>query len=150
MKNSSFQIKIEKPCNEKWADMTTNHLGKFCSSCEKNVIDFSKMGDDELIRVLEKMEGKVCGRLQRNQLERIFVASQNRKVSPHLNKILAGLFALGMMESTHLEAQTGLKSAPEMVNTVSSSSDKHIAIQENKNIIEEVTKNIIKGYFFKP
>jgi hypothetical protein len=105
MKNSSFILKIEKPCSENWSNMTVNDAGKFCSNCQKNVIDFSNCSDDEVIRILEKIEGKVCGRLRKDQLERIYVATTNRKVSPHLNKILAGLFALGMATSSDVKAQ---------------------------------------------
>jgi hypothetical protein len=105
MKNKPFSLRIDNPCTEKWSEMRVNDAGKFCSHCQKNVIDFTNCSDDELVAILEKLEGKVCGRLQKNQLERIFVATKNRKVSPHLNKILAGLFALGLVESADLHAQ---------------------------------------------
>src|ERR1700749_3191609 len=103
---SSFVLKIQKPCSEKWSAMTVNDAGKFCSNCQKNVIDFSTCSDDEIIRVLEKMDGKICGRLKQSQLNRILVAAKNRKISPHLNKILAGLFVLGMIDAPDLKAQT--------------------------------------------
>ena len=36
---------IPKPCHEDWNKMTPTQQGKFCSSCSKQVIDFSLMSD---------------------------------------------------------------------------------------------------------
>ena len=36
-------IRIENPCHENWNLMSRNQKGRFCDSCNKTVIDFSKM-----------------------------------------------------------------------------------------------------------
>jgi hypothetical protein len=42
-------ISIPKPCSEKWTEMEVAEEGRFCQSCEKTVIDFTKFSDKELL-----------------------------------------------------------------------------------------------------
>jgi hypothetical protein len=146
---SSFILKIEKPCTENWDSMIVNDRGKFCSSCQENIIDFSTCSDDEIIRILENTKGNVCGRLRKSQLEKIFVATQNRKVSPHLNKILAGLFALGLTAVTESNAQTvNVKTtwSPDTTNNVvaKNNSTENNSVHKSKTEKQDV-KYVISG-----
>jgi len=146
MKNHSFILKIEKPCSENVSAMPRHDVGLYCSHCEKNVIDFSKLSDDEVIRIVEKLDGKVCGRLTKKQLERIFVATQNKKVSPRLNTILAGLFALGMLESQDSSAKEVAKT--QVVLQHNFLDENNVAEQkmfEQIKPADDSTKNIIRG-----
>jgi hypothetical protein len=142
---SSFVLKIEKPCSENWSSMIVNDTGKFCSNCQKNVIDFSTCSDDEIIRVLEKLDGKICGRLKQSQLDRILVATKNRKVSPHLNKILAGLFILGMVEASDLKAQTNPNNQTVLQNKVSLDGNGNVQKQEHASVSKDSTQQFISG-----
>jgi hypothetical protein len=105
MKPSAFTVKIEKPCTVNLAGMNKHEFGLFCTHCDKNVIDFSGMSDEEIIRIVEKTSGKFCGRFSPRQLNRVFEATQNKPATPRLKKILAGLFALGMLEAGELNAE---------------------------------------------
>lgn len=66
----SYKLAINKPCEEKWLDMTTNEQGKYCAQCCKTVIDFSILSDDEIVKVLNNSSGELCGRLSPQQLNR--------------------------------------------------------------------------------
>ena len=68
-----YQITIPEPCQEKWENMTVSEKGRFCSSCTKEVIDFSRMEDREVFTTLKYAydhQIKVCGRMDVTQLQR--------------------------------------------------------------------------------
>lgn len=61
-------VKLEKPCSEKYSDFRKTNLGGFCDACSKEVIDFTKMSDHELIDFLSNGNSNLCGRLKTSQL----------------------------------------------------------------------------------
>ncbi len=64
------QIDIKTPCSENWNDFTPTKTGGFCSSCQKNVIDFSNKSNAEIQSILEQNKSeKVCGRFRTTQLD---------------------------------------------------------------------------------
>jgi len=58
---------IPKPCHKAWEQMTPNEKGRFCSACNKTVIDFTK---PEHFSEIENFEN-VCGRFKRFEPQRI-------------------------------------------------------------------------------
>ncbi|WP_426328327.1 hypothetical protein [Pedobacter sp. R-06] len=67
---SKFKIQISNPCHEEWAGMQADSNGKFCSSCQKSVIDFTHFTDTELKRWFNQNQGNSCGRFKPEQLDR--------------------------------------------------------------------------------
>jgi len=64
-----MRISIENPCHEDWQGMTPEAQGRFCSACEKTVIDFSQMSDAEILQYFSQPRTeKVCGRFRSEQL----------------------------------------------------------------------------------
>ena len=64
-----MKISINEPCHENWEAMTPNQQGAFCGSCQKDVVDFSKMGLAQIKAFFSKpQENKVCGRFEERQL----------------------------------------------------------------------------------
>ncbi len=78
MKSSPFAITIPKPCSNHWSDMSDTDKGKFCVQCEKNVIDLSKLSDQDVVIFLKNHKGPVCGRLHQHQLDRIIEVSDHK------------------------------------------------------------------------
>ena len=65
----NMKIQIPAPCDENWEAMTPNNKGAFCSACEKTVIDFSKMTDEEISYYFTSHANtKICGRFRIEQL----------------------------------------------------------------------------------
>ncbi len=62
-------MKIEKPCTEDFSAMQKNNLGRHCSSCNKTVVDFTKMSTNDIKTHLASASGEVCGRFKSLQLE---------------------------------------------------------------------------------
>ena len=83
-KQKSIKLVIPKPCSESWNNMSPNANGRHCNSCEKTVIDFSKLSDSEIFQVLTENSFKVCGKFSAYQLNRdIFQQSlNNRSIFP--------------------------------------------------------------------
>lgn len=69
MKKSSIGLSIKRPCSENFEKFTKTEQGGFCESCCKEVIDFSKMSDNELLNYFNTSNGKTCGRFNVSQLK---------------------------------------------------------------------------------
>jgi len=69
--------------------------GRFCLSCQKQVIDFSTWDEERLKRFFREHPGKVCGRLRPDQLKRYPLA----KGGPGLAVRMA-LFSLAGLAAT--------------------------------------------------
>jgi carboxypeptidase-like protein len=72
-------IYIPQPCHEDWNKMTLTQQGKFCSACNKQVVDFSLMSDNQILNFLSNQPGKLCGRFDAEQLQRPLVETKIKK-----------------------------------------------------------------------
>lgn len=69
--SKAIQLTVAEPCHENWGNMTPDQQGRFCGSCQKQVVDFSGMSDRELLQFFKKPStGSVCGRFMNDQLDR--------------------------------------------------------------------------------
>jgi hypothetical protein len=66
-----IQLTIDDPCHENWDAMTPSEKGRFCGSCQKQVVDFTNMSESQLVAFFKKKStGSVCGRFMPEQLDR--------------------------------------------------------------------------------
>jgi len=65
-----LHLQIPQVCHENWDKMDMATQGKFCNSCQKNVIDFTLMSDNDLVNFFKKNRSNVCGRLNAEQLDK--------------------------------------------------------------------------------
>lgn len=80
-----MKIQIPIPCHENWDEMIPNEKGNFCKVCNKTVIDFTNMSEQELIAYFEnKKPGAICGRLRADQLTKEEVIPTNWVNSLHV------------------------------------------------------------------
>lgn len=88
-----IKLNIKKPCKENWEDFQKlNHTAGYCSQCEKSVVDFSRMSDQELIQYLQTASGKVCGRFKKEQLKEYHLIDTKPNFGfHHLRKSLVAL-----------------------------------------------------------
>lgn len=61
------EIKIGAPCSEKWESFENRGANRFCGSCAKEVIDFTRMSDREIQNYFRRSQSKICGRMRKNQ-----------------------------------------------------------------------------------
>lgn len=65
----TITLSIPEPCNENWSKMTPSEKGKFCQVCTKEVIDFTSITDEAIVKHTLQNK-KVCGRFKSSQLNR--------------------------------------------------------------------------------
>ena len=57
------QLQIASPCPAKWEDMNGDDKVRFCSQCQKNVFNISKMNAAEAENLVLQKEGHLCVRM---------------------------------------------------------------------------------------
>lgn len=66
----TVQIKIPNPCKANWDKMSPTINGRHCDDCNKTVVDFTKMTNDEIILYLSKPTSEnTCGHFLKGQLK---------------------------------------------------------------------------------
>ena len=106
----NFQLSIPKPCHQNWNEMTPTQQGRFCSSCAKEVVDFSTMTDTQVLNYFASINNeKVCGRAYPDQLNRpvTLPISPKKKLFWYWNYIT--MFFLFFCKTNNVKAQGGIK-----------------------------------------
>lgn len=84
-------INIPQPCSENWDNMATAHTGRFCTACQKEVIDFTTLSDAEVRKLIKNNPGG-CGMFLNSQLNRDLNPPQENK-----QWLAAAALAVGML-----------------------------------------------------
>lgn len=73
--DSGFKLKIGTPCHENWANMEQEERGRFCLACQKTVVDFTNMNEEQIVAFFEDYAQRkqnttgICGRFRKSQLQ---------------------------------------------------------------------------------
>ncbi len=86
--------------------MTPIEQGRYCGACQKTVIDFSLMSDQQVLAFLSKATTTVCGRLDDDQLNRNMIEGTARP-SFSFRYFWSALVSGLLLMSQDLTAQTG-------------------------------------------
>ena len=71
--NKKIVLSVPEPCSEDWNAMPEKEQGHYCSVCDKTLVNFADMSDEEITKTIEakKSKGeKVCGHFRNDQLNR--------------------------------------------------------------------------------
>ncbi len=120
--STHYSISIPKPCHEDWSKMTPNEKGRFCKSCTKTVVDFTKMSPDAIQDYLHNnKDQRICGHIKQSQLDsinlRIPEAVIHQNQSFHRLFLLALLISMGMTLFS-CEDENGQKKKIESIEVV--------------------------------
>jgi len=145
MKHYDYILTINNPCSQDWANMSQNQSEccRYCENCEKKVIDFSDMPDIDILNKIQELPGKICGRFDKEQLDRLLKYTKQSSGNNYVNKIIASLLlftvvseekSLGQnipIEST-IQSEIGKPNCPQIIEF-----DKTKA-KPSKNILEGI------------
>jgi hypothetical protein len=145
--SKKIQLNIANPCHENWDAMTPVQQGKFCGSCQKQVVDFTSMSDRQLAEFFKKPStGSVCGRFMTDQLDRAIDIP--RKRIPWVRYFFT--IALPALFFTRASAQKmGKVKAPpakEPVHTPTLTEFRTVGMVIQDHIVPENTMKGIKAY----
>lgn len=158
MKN--YKISIPEPCHENWDEMTINEKGRFCSSCSKTVIDFTKKESRQIQEYLKKhQEERICGHFYKKQLDSIVIELPEsifeRELSFHKLFVIVLVFVMGTTllscktegKIQKIEDVTLIDSVNKTKKSIDSSFifNKKDSIKKDKPLITNVTKEKISG-----
>lgn len=140
--STHYSISIPKPCHEDWSKMTPNEKGRFCKSCTKTVVDFTKMSPDAIQDYLHNNKNqRICGHIKQSQLDsinlRIPEAVIHQNQSFHRLFLLALLISMGMTLFS-CEDENGQKKKIESIEVVETKT------KVKDSIIDEPQKEMIK------
>ena len=77
-------ITVPNPCNENWDSMMPQNQGRFCTSCQLVVTDFTKMDDQEIINYFRThQKEKICGHFRSDQLTRMKITITPAQLQNH-------------------------------------------------------------------
>jgi hypothetical protein len=85
-----IQISIPEPCHQGWQNMTPVEKGRFCSSCQKTVLDFTYLSDNEIINLVNKND-TLCGRINTSQLNRNLI--ETKRTSTYFGYFVTSVLA---------------------------------------------------------
>lgn len=147
-KSRSIQLSIPTPCSQNWEEMSVNDKGRFCSSCNKSVIDFRNYSDQQLVDFFKRSKGNVCGHFRDNQLEKPMHNSQNRPLSPLLISAAMAigfgnnLYATGkQIHSPVIQEVLNTEKKNEKNNSIARDSTRFIS----GKIVDQLTKLQVSG-----
>lgn len=95
-------------CDQQWELMLEQDGGRLCDACERVLIDFTPLSEQEMLNKHRESETKLCGRYTRGQVDRLHrhLALEESKSRPWLVTLAMGIgaslpFSLGAQQPTN-------------------------------------------------
>lgn len=146
MKQQSYKVTVNNPCEKEWASMTPNENGRYCSHCSTSIVDFTQLTDNEIIQTIKQTQGRLCGRLTDQQLSRTLETTHHSNNS-WLYKILAGFLLIATTENSI--AKDSLTSPIEIFSTINNEKSTTIKIRSDEILTADSLKNSVQGTVFE-
>lgn len=87
------KIYIPEPCHENWNKMNPTEKGRFCKVCTKEVVDFTRKTEQEIMSHLNLSEGSTCGQFTASQLAYVPVAVERNVWNQRMRKAFFSFLA---------------------------------------------------------
>ncbi|RZJ55807.1 MAG: hypothetical protein EOO44_01910 [Flavobacterium sp.] len=134
--DTKHKISIPEPCDKNWDKMIPKDNGRFCLSCTKTVVDFTKMLPEEIQQYFVSNQGKsICGRFKNTQIDNIIIQIPSRVLHSQTYYHKMFLLALFIAMGTTLFSCTdknGDKQKIDKVEVVKTSKTEHTQVGDIK------------------
>lgn len=104
MKTKKYKVSLGNPCQFGWSNMTAAEKGRHCAQCDKTVVDFTIMSDEQVIEYL-LLHKNVCGHFNKSQLGRTMVIHAQKPSKKIYWPAIAAMLVAGMFQLSTLQAQ---------------------------------------------
>ena len=75
-------VSVPNPCHASWDKMTEQDNGRHCRSCDKVVVDFTNMSDEEIKNYFRAHQSqKICGHFKSDQVKRLKIVVKPRDLT---------------------------------------------------------------------
>lgn len=137
----SITIRIPEPCHEDWATMTPTQKGRHCQVCTKEVFDFTKLSDEQIIKKFQQ-NSNLCGRFKTTQVDREMKLERKRRNSflPIAASFMLPLSILATQDALGQKMTPNIQGRIAHVENTSENTTQSTGISEEKN-----DQIIIKG-----
>ncbi|MGB6268263.1 MAG: energy transducer TonB [Olleya sp.] len=114
-----YSIKIPEPCHEGWDTMTPKDKGRFCVSCNKTVVDFTKMDTYQIQDFLiENKDERICGHIKQEQLNSINLRIPLQLIQQNHNVYKSFFFAVMIVMGTSLFSCSSKNGTPQKIDSI--------------------------------
>lgn len=119
------KITLPNPCSQQWDSMTQTNDGRFCGSCNKMVIDFTAMTNQQIINQLSDTNN-VCGRIGTKQFaavnyhlqqENVPVTNIWKRMILAVAVLASAQYAIGQINNTNKPATEQIEN-PELIGKI--------------------------------
>lgn len=121
----AFSISVKEPCSENFINFKKTKSGGYCNSCQKEVIDFTRLSNLEITKRFENDYGKTCGRFKTSQL-RTYKVDTAKTMSTNIffrSLGIASFSLLALCTTTNAEAQDNVTTNPIVETQMVTSND---------------------------
>ncbi|WP_296142685.1 hypothetical protein [uncultured Flavobacterium sp.] len=136
--NQKYKISIPEPCHENWEEMLPTENGRFCQSCTKNVIDFTRMSPISIQEYfIANSKKEVCGRFRNEQLKTLHIQIPNEIFYSELSFHKIFLLALLLTMGTTLFSCSGNNGEKQKIESVKIVADKDTISEKIDTVCEK-------------
>ena len=146
------KVSILKPCKLNYKNFKKTEFGGFCSACNKEVIDFTKMNPDKIASLLNDNTRGICGRMTKYQLKQSYRAKEDyQKINyrSHLMALSLSFFLITPISSVKAESlllPKRIKKLPYLEQTQDSKFRNHLSdLIEVTGIVIDEEKRPLPG-----
>jgi TonB-dependent SusC/RagA subfamily outer membrane receptor len=140
---SKYLLHINKPCTQSWDEMTATKNGKFCSNCQKEVIDFTTFTEAEIINYFKKAkDNEVCGKFYETQVNHWLEDLHIKNKNPLLYKFLFSFLLLSNTEQSFSQSTT----LPKEINITQGLSGKVKGLNVQRDTTSNCTKSKAENF----
>ncbi|MGJ8684556.1 MAG: hypothetical protein ACSHWW_08030 [Nonlabens sp.] len=137
------KIEFTHKCSENWDGMKPHAQGKFCSQCDKSVVDFTDKTAQEISNLMSKHKNNLCARMTSEQLKMIYPEPQSPTFKLPYSKIASTVMIAASIGISSTAQQQEPSLNPSLNQTQASTDSMSNAVSVKKeSVINNENQNV--------